>query len=198
MTANDLSNFETLIQNYDGWAINIYHAHDTINAAGEAATVCIWRAERSYDTESPGLQCVVAAAVNMSATDTYLTFWFPASNVGTYVSEAEAGTLDLMSGDYDGFIIDSIYKGMNHFDVRRTGANGFEADKFMLGESTSYSYSLNDDIRFEVGDEVDIYTLFRSSSGTMTGVSGLNRTLNAVGVLVSSLVLSATVMLSLF
>lgn len=169
LTTNDLDNFESKISSYDGWSIHILHNHETINAIGEAATVCIYRAERSFDTEEPGMQCIVSAAVSISASDTYNTFWFPEGQLVTVLSDAEAGTLDLMSGDYDDYIIDSIYTGMDHYDIRRTGANGFEADKFMLEESTSYNYSLNDDIRFEINDEVDIYTLFRSSGGVMTG-----------------------------
>ena len=50
---------------------------------------------------------------------------------------------------------------MEYFKVKKTGANGFEADKFMISNSTSYNYDLNQDIRFNVGDEVDIFTFFR-------------------------------------
>ena len=112
--------------------------------------------------------------------------------------EANAGTLDLYDGNSDSYMISSIYKGMDEFDMVKNGANGFEADKFMVSNSTSYNYALNLDIRFEVGDEVDIFTFFKSSTGTVTGLQGLNRTLNAVGIASASIVLFCSGMLALF
>jgi hypothetical protein len=125
-----LDNFNSKIASYDGWAINIYHEHETITAAGQAASMCIYRSRRAKDDEDPGMQCCLSAAVDRDSTDTYRTYWFDADVVDSIVSAASAGTLDLIDADYDDYIIDTDYEGMDHFDMRRTGSNGFEADKF--------------------------------------------------------------------
>ena len=126
------------------------------------------------------MQCVLSAAVNRSSTDTYRTYWFGADVVDTMVGKCEAGTLDLINSDYDDYIIDTNYEGMDHFDLRRTGANGFIADKYMLSNSTSYTYTVNKDIRYDILDEVDIWTFFRGPQGAITMLEGLNRTLGAM------------------
>ena len=140
------------------------------------------------------MQCCLSAAVDRDSTDTYRTYWFDADVVDSIVSAASAGTLDLIDADYDDYIIDTDYEGMDHFDMRRTGSNGFEADKFQLSNSTSYAYSTNLDIRYEVFDEVDIYTFFRTESGSISTVMGMARTLDAVALAMSAVVMSASVM----
>ncbi len=65
----------------------------------------------------------------MSSTDTYLTYWFPASVADSIINEMDAGTLDLTDESYDDYAITSIYEGMSYYTIKRTGANGFEANK---------------------------------------------------------------------
>lgn len=55
----------------------------------------------------------------------------------------------------------------------------------MLSNSTSYTYSVNKDIRYEIGDEVNIYTFYRYSNGTVTSESALYRTLDSYGLVTS-------------
>ena len=64
----------------------------------------------------------------------------------------------------------------------------------MIANSTSYAYSTNLDIRYDVFDEVDIYTFFRTESGSISTVSGMARTLDAVALAMSAVVMSASVM----
>lgn len=113
--------------------------------------------------------------------------------------EAAAGSLDLFSSTFDTYDTSTtIYQGMSYFDIAKTGANGFESDKFMISNSTSYNYDLNLDIRYELGDEVDIYTFFKDSAGTVTGQSAMRRTLNAINMASAGLVLFCSGALSLF
>lgn len=113
------------------------------------------------------MQCVLSAAVSSNNADTFQTFWFPASVVANVIMEAENGTLDLTSSDYDSYQISTIYEGMDQFVIRKTGANGFEADKLMLNNSTAYNYLLNKDLRYNLFDKVDIYTFYRNDNGTI-------------------------------
>ena len=68
----------------------------------------------------------------------------------------------------------------------------------MLSNSTSYTYSVNKDIRYEIGDEVNIYTFYRYSNGTVTSESALYRTLDSYGLVTSSLLLVGALLLSIF
>ena len=61
----------------------------------------------------------------------------------------------------------------------RTGANGFEANKFMLQNSTAWNYATNEDIRYELFDKVDFWALFKDASGYISVTDAQNRTLNA-------------------
>lgn len=106
---------------------------------------------------------------------------------------ASTASLDLVDSDYDDYIVDTNYEGLDHFDIRRTGSNGFEADKFQLSNSTSFTYSVNKDVRYEIFDEVDIYTFFREDNGDISMVAGLNRTLDAVALCLSAVVMGASV-----
>jgi hypothetical protein len=69
---------------------------------------------------------------------------------------------------------------MDQYVIRKTGANGFEADKLMLADSTANNYALNKDIRYDIFDKVDIYTFFRSADGTISQENALQRTLSGV------------------
>ena len=84
----------------------------------------------------------------------------------------------MFDGNSDSYIRDTIFDGMEYFKIKRTGSNGFEADKFMLKNSTSYNYNINQDIRFAVNDEVDIFTFYRNVDGSIESKQGLRRTLD--------------------
>lgn len=43
LTSNDLTNFNSKIASYEGWAINIYSTHKTISKQGQAASLCLYR-----------------------------------------------------------------------------------------------------------------------------------------------------------
>ncbi len=47
----------------------------------------------------------------------------------TIINEMDSGTLDLTDDSYDDYAITSIYEGMAYYTIKRTGANGFEANK---------------------------------------------------------------------
>ena len=126
------------------------------------------------------MQCVSVWAQSHNYVDTYLTYWIPWQVVQSYLISCYDGTLDLQDGNSDDYIRDTLFDGMEYFKIKKTGANGFEADKFMISNSTSYNYDLNQDIRFNIGDEVDIFTFFRESDGAITANHGLRRTLSAV------------------
>jgi hypothetical protein len=63
--------------------------------------------------------------------------------------EASSGTLDLLKAQYDSNILSTSFLGLEYYDIRRTGANGFEANKFQLKATTSLTYSINEDLRYE-------------------------------------------------
>ncbi len=77
----------------------------------------MYRAQRSWDTQAPGLACVMAYAKNMSSSDTYNTYWFPASTVDSVISSIEAETFDLTSSSYDVYIIDTLFVGMSQYSI---------------------------------------------------------------------------------
>ena len=77
LTANNLANFQSRINKYDGWSLHINHHHQTISQQGQAASVCIYRERRSFDVQSPGMQCVSVWAQSNNYVDTYLTYWIP-------------------------------------------------------------------------------------------------------------------------
>lgn len=91
----------------------------------------------------------------------------------TIINEMDSGTLDLTDESYDDYAISTIYEGMAYYTIKRTGANGFEANKLQLNEATAYTYTVNKDIRYNIQDEVDIWTFFKDSDGTITMQSAM-------------------------
>ena len=174
------------MQEYDGFAIQIEHQHATIQTQGESAALCLYRDFKPGDVQSPGMQCMLAIAQNGRYADTYRSYWFPASQVSSIVYKCETASLDLTDSQYDAYIMNdiSILEGLQYWTITRTGANSFQANKFQMMNTTAWNYNVNEDLRYEKGDRVDLWTLFKNSTGHIIMEDAMNRTLDARDVVV--------------
>ena len=96
------------------------------------------------------------------------TYWFPATTVSTTIASIQAGEFDLVASDNDANKKTGDLSGLEYYQIFTTGLNNFVANKFMLKELEALNYTVYKDIRFEVGDTVDIYSFWREANGTVT------------------------------
>ena len=141
--------------------------------------------------------CLTSYAKHNDGADTFLTHYFPAQYSDQYYRLLRQKALDLTDYETEQYIVESDTVSFNVFQFKRNGKSGYVANKFMLSESDQYSYTDNLDIRYEVDDEVTLYSLFKYENGTIFSSHETTR-LAARWITAAALVVGSSLFPSLF
>lgn len=167
-TEDELTSFQLTSERYSSWSLQITHGHRWIWRQGQAASLCILRNIRvGEDTQAPGFLCTTAYAKFNDAVDTFYMHYIPAEFAAQYNRLLQRKELDLTDYEHEHYIVESDTEGFDVFQFQRLGKSGYRANKFMLNEASQYSYQNNKDLRYDVGDEVTLYSIFKYENGTI-------------------------------
>ena len=127
-----------------------------------------------------GISCGAAGSTSSSTDVTdFRTYWFPEAMIDTVKAEIkDSSPLDLLSSDYDSYMIDQWYYGLQQYFIRLASSNSIVADKFQHADVNNESQWANvDDYRFRAGETVSLYRMQMSSGGSISWDWSEDRTL---------------------
>ena len=174
---------------YTSWSLHVQMTYNGFSVTNQEAAFCI---EEIFINN--GILCGgVSSGSGIEATESY-TYWLPNTH-----SELLTGTYDLTQSDNDQYLIDDYYKGLTEWKILYSTPNTFQADKFQLADVSNDAQWIFDikDFRYLGTDDVNLFSMYESSSHYITwqSITGIN--LSAVaGIAATALTFASATLLS--